>query len=179
MFKRLRPDAQRTAKLFQEDFHKSGIDLPREQRQRFIELSSEIISHGREFQSPAWSKDMRVKITREDMEGSRTAYDRKRGYRLIALANGVTDSVWLGAWSKEARSLLKRAVKEETRKKIYIAQFSSKSPEPLENLLRARAQLAQLVGFPSYAHMLLKHKMAKSPGEPLRSDAAQALTAKN
>lgn len=175
MFKRLRPDAQRTAKLFQEDFHKSGIDLPLEQRQRFIELSSEIISHGREFQSPAWSKDRPVKITREDVVGSRTAYDRKRAYRLIALANGVTDSVWLGAWSKEARALLKNGLKEETRKKIYIAQFSSKSPEPLENLLRARAQLAQLVGFPSYAHMLLKHKMAKSPGEPLHTLAAQGV----
>lgn len=106
-----------------------------------------------------------MKITREDVECSRKAYDRRRAYRLIALANGVTDSVWLGAWSKEARSLLKNAVKEETRKKIYVAQFSSKSPEPLEKLLRARAQLAQLVGFPSYAHMLLKHKMSKSPGE--------------
>ena len=106
-----------------------------------------------------------MKITREDVESARNVYDRRRAYRLIALANGVTDSVWLGAWSKEARALLKNAVKEETRKKIYIAQFSSKSPEPLEKLLRARAQLAQLVGFPSYAHMLLKHKMSKSPGE--------------
>ena len=106
-----------------------------------------------------------MKITKEDMEGSRHVYDRKRAYRLIALTNGVTDAVWLGAWSKEARSLLKSAVKEETRKRIFIAQFSSKSPEPLEKLLRARAQLAQLVGFPSYAHMLLKHKMSKSPGE--------------
>jgi intermediate peptidase len=105
-----------------------------------------------------------VKITKEDLEGSRKVYDHKRTYRLIALANGVTNSVWVGAWSKEARSLLKNSIKEETRKKIYTAQFSSKSPKPLEKLLRARAQLAQLVGFPSYAHMLLKHKMSKSPG---------------
>ena len=142
-----------------------------EQRQRFITLSSEIISHGREFQSPAWSKDRNLRITREDVEGLSSNYDRKRAYRLIALANGVTNSVSLGAWSKEARFLLKHALREETRKKIYIAQFSSKGPEPLENLLRARAQLAQLVGFPSYAHMLLKHKMAKSPGEPLHHSA--------
>jgi len=115
-----------------------------------------------------------VKLTREDLEGARNVYDRRRAYRMIALANGVTDSVWVGAWSKEARSLLKNSVREETRKKIYIAQFSSKSPEPLERLLRARAQLAQLVGFPSYAHMLLKHKMSKSPGELASQHSASA-----
>lgn len=120
-----------------------------------------------------------MKITREDVEGSRASYDRRRAHRLIALANGITNSVWLGAWSKDARSLLKNAIREETRKKIYIAQFSSKSPESLENLLRARAQLAQLVGFPSYAHMLLKHKMAKSPGALLHNHPEQVLITKS
>lgn len=68
--------------------------------------------------------------------------------------------------SLQAQMIMHSAPEEEPRRKVYMAANSS-TPEQihtLEALLRARGELARLVGKPSYAHMTLTDKMAKSPG---------------
>lgn len=66
---------------------------------------------------------------------------------------------------------MRSAPLEEPRRKVYLAANSStpEQVEILEALLRARAQLATLVGSDSFAHMALGDKMAKSPGVYLLS----------
>lgn len=63
--------------------------------------------------------------------------------------------------------IMHSAPEEEPRRKVYIAANSSTSEQIhiLEALLHARGELARLVGKPSFAHMTLTDKMAKSPGQ--------------
>ena len=69
--------------------------------------------------------------------------------------------------SLQAQMIMQSASSEEPRRRVYTAAHTS-TPEQiqvLERLLRARAELAQLVGKDSFADMTLGDKMAKSPGE--------------
>jgi mitochondrial intermediate peptidase len=68
--------------------------------------------------------------------------------------------------STEARRVLRYSANEDARRRVYVAQNTSRPEdiEVLENLLRDRAELAVLVGHRSYADMLLKDKMGNNPG---------------
>lgn len=69
--------------------------------------------------------------------------------------------------SLQAQMIMRSAPSEEPRRKVYLAANSSapKQIRLLEDMCRARAELAALVGKESYAHMTLGDKMAKTPGE--------------
>jgi mitochondrial intermediate peptidase len=149
--------------MFQHDFEKSGIHLPSEQRKKFVELSSSIIDHGRNFLQALGTSKPPVRLTREDCEG---VPENPKMWRLYALKRGIRSSILVEPESTEARRVLRYSANEDARRRVYVAQNTS-SPEQievLENLLRDRAELAALVHHRSYADMLLKDKMGKNPG---------------
>ncbi|CAG7847338.1 Mitochondrial intermediate peptidase Short=MIP; AltName: Full=Octapeptidyl aminopeptidase; Flags: Precursor [Serendipita indica DSM 11827] len=155
-------EARQTALIFQHDFNKSGVHLPKEKRDKFVQLSSNIISHGRDFLQGMHARKPSVTLTREDCDG---VPEGSPLWKLYALKRGMRSSISVEPNSTEARRVLKFSTNDDARRKVYVAQNTSRVEEigVLEHLLRDRAELAKLVGHESYAHMLLHDKMGRNP----------------
>ncbi|EPT01518.1 hypothetical protein FOMPIDRAFT_1029754 [Fomitopsis schrenkii] len=160
--KSLSPEAHQTALIFWRDFEKSGIDLPPQQRERFVSLSTEIMLLGRQFLSETTTAKAPASIKPEELQGLK---DMGMGARLRLQAQVTKRDLLVYPGSLQAQMIMRAAPAEEPRRKVYMAANTS-SPEQievLERLLRARGELARLVGKESFAHMTLGDKMAKSP----------------
>jgi intermediate peptidase len=164
--KSLSQEALQTALIFWHDFEKSAIKLPPEQRERFVSLSSEILSVGHAFVTEASAPRPPVKIKPSELEGLK---DRGMGTRLQRQAFFTQKELLVYPGSHQAYMILRAAPDEEPRRKVYMAGHvsSAEQIDRLERLLNARAQLSRLVGWDSYAGMTLSDKMAKTPGERL------------
>ena len=163
--KSLSPEAYQTALIFWRDFEKSGIDLPPTQRERFVSLSTEILVLGRQFLNEATAPQPPARIQWSELQGVK---DLGMGARLRLQAQVTKRDLLVYPGSLQAQMIMRSAPAEEARRKVYIAANSSthEQIELLERLLRARGELARLVGKESFAHMTLTDKMAKCPGEP-------------
>lgn len=159
----LSQEAYNTAMIFWKDFEKSAINLPIEQRRRFVTLSSEILSLGRKFLDETASPRPPALITPSELKGLK---DNGMGARLSLQAYVTNKPLHVYPGSLQAHMIMRSAPDEEPRRKLYVAANSSTTEqvETLEQLLRARAELARLCGKESYAHLALDDKMARSPG---------------
>lgn len=160
----LSPEAYKTALIFWLDFEKSAINLPPEQRNKFVSLSSDILVLGREFLTQANTARPPTSIKPSELAGLK---DKGMGVRLKLQAQFTQRDLLVYPGSLQAQMIMRAAPSEEPRRRVYIAANSS-TPEQiqiLERLLQKRAELAKLVGRDSYAAMALDDKMAKSPGE--------------
>ena len=161
--KNLSPEAYRTALIFWRDFEKSAIDLPPEQRKKFVSLSSDILVLGRHFLEGTNAPRPPTSIRPSELEGLK---DKGMGARLQLQAQFTQRDLLVYPGSLQAQMIMRAAPGEAPRRRIYMAANSS-TPEQidiLETLLRKRAELARLVGRDSFAHMTLDDKMAKTPG---------------
>ncbi|CDO72955.1 hypothetical protein BN946_scf185007.g9 [Trametes cinnabarina] len=160
--KSLCPEAYQTALIFWRDFEKSGIHLTPAQRERFVSLSTEILVLGRQFLNETAAPRPPARIKFSELQSVK---DLGMGARLRLQAQVTKRELLVYPGSLQAQMIMRSAPDEEARKKVYMAANSSTSHqiETLERLLRARGELARLVGKESYAHMALADKMAKSP----------------
>lgn len=151
----LSTEALKTAHIFSADFARSGRNLPPHQRARFVTLSSEILTLGRAFLSESSAPRSPISIPASELDSFKSHPKRFSGKAL---------TIYPG--SAQAHELMKSSSRESLRRKIYVAARSSTESqiETLERLLKARAEIAKLVGFDSFASMTLDDKMAKSPG---------------
>ncbi|KAJ6575303.1 mitochondrial intermediate peptidase [Mycena capillaripes] len=158
----LSPEAHATALIFWRDFENSAIDLPPEKRDKFVSLSSDILVLGRKFLQGVSSPGPPAAIKPSELAGLK---DQGMGVRLQLQARFTQRDLLVYPGSLQAQMIMRSAPAEEPRRRVYIASNSS-TPEQinaLEMLLRARAELAQLVGKPSFGAIALDDKMAKSP----------------
>ncbi|RDB28814.1 Mitochondrial intermediate peptidase [Hypsizygus marmoreus] len=164
--KTLSPEAYKTALIFWLDFEKSAIDLPPEQRNKFVSLSSDILVLGREFLKEANAARPPAAVKPSELAGLK---DKGMGVRLQLQAQFTQRDLLVYPGSLQAQMIMRSAPSEEARRRVYIAANSStpEQVEVLEKLLKTRVELARLVGRKSYAEMTLDDKMAKSPGNVL------------
>lgn len=159
--KTLGPEAHQTALIFWRDFEKSAIDLPAEQRKKFVSLSSDILVLGRQFLEGANAPRPPASIKPSQLSGLK---DKGMGVRLQLQAQFTQRDLQVYPGSLQAQMIMRSAPEEEPRRQVYLAANSStpQQIEVLEKLLRTRAELARLVGRDSFAHMTLDDKMAKN-----------------
>jgi intermediate peptidase len=164
--KTLNSEAYQTALIFWHDFEKSAIDLPPEERQKFVSLSSDILVLGREFLENASAQRPPARIESEHLAGIK---DKGMGVRLQLQAQFTRRDLLVYPGSLQAQMIMRSAPDEEPRRRMYIAANSSTDQQiaTLENMLKTRAELARLVSKRSFAHMTLDDKMAKTPGASL------------
>ena len=163
------------AEMLKLDFTKSAVNLPQASRDRFVELSQRIGEVGTQFvdsMAPAqpWVDLPSTACHGLDPTVAKHFGVQKAGRRVVRLPS-VSGQASLG---------LRTIRDEDARKSIYYATrtASPKTVRLLENMVGLRAELAQLSGFESYAHMALRDRMmAKSP-ESVRQ-FLQALAANN
>lgn len=159
----LSPEAYQTALIFYRDFERSGIDMHPAKRNQFVSLSSEILVLGRKFLDESTRAREPAVIHPDELIGLK---DQGMGTRLKLQAQITQRDLHVHPGSLQAQMIMRSAPKEVARYKVYVAAHTStrEQIDVLERLLRARAELAQLVGRASYADMTLEDKMAKSPG---------------
>ncbi|KAI0257186.1 hypothetical protein BJV78DRAFT_1160799 [Lactifluus subvellereus] len=135
--------AHQTALTFWRDFEKSGINLPPDQRERFVSLSSEILVLGRQFLNEASSSRPPAAIKPSELHGLK---DFGLGSRLQLQSRFTQRDLLIYPGSLQAQMIMRFAPGEEPRRKVYIAANSSapEQIEVLEALLRTRGQLARL-----------------------------------
>ncbi|EEP76173.1 hypothetical protein UREG_01022 [Uncinocarpus reesii 1704] len=144
------------AQVLLRDFSQSAIHLPPKDRQRFVALSNEISQLGPMFVRNMQPETSQLNLDKNKLRGMDPALiQRLKRWMKVAVP-------MFGDIPKMA---LYSVHDEETRKKIYLTSRTSSEAQlnRLETLLRKRAELAKLAGFPSYAHMTLNDKMAKTP----------------
>ncbi|TEA22821.1 Mitochondrial intermediate peptidase [Colletotrichum sidae] len=150
------------AEILKLDFTKSAVDLPQHERDRFVDLSQQISEVGSMFVS-----DM-APAKREVVLPSSSFYGLYPG---IARALTMRGKLRLPTTGPEVQAALRSVKDETTRKEVYTAMrtASKQTIHMLETMLKLRAELANLAGFSSYAHLALKDRMmAKSPGAVLQ-----------
>ncbi|KAK2735884.1 Mitochondrial intermediate peptidase [Myotisia sp. PD_48] len=138
------------------DFAKSAIHLPPSERQRFVTLSSEISQLGPMFVNNMHPDVPQLALNKSEVTGLDP---------LIAKKLQKWSKVVIPMYGSAPRTALSSISDAETRRKIHVAYKTSSRDQirRLELLLHKRAELAKLSGFPSYAHMTLGDKMAKTP----------------
>ncbi len=144
------------AQILIKDFSRSAIDLPAEDRQKFIDLSNEISQLGPLFVDNLGPQDPYISFDSSKLKGMDPTVVRQ------LTTGGTTTLLAIGRSS----SLALRTVEDaQTRRKIYIASRSAsyRQIHVLEEILRRRAELAQLSGYDSFASMTLGDKLAQSP----------------
>ncbi|KAK3337171.1 hypothetical protein B0T19DRAFT_411706 [Cercophora scortea] len=145
------------AQVLKLDFMKSAVNLPKESRDRFVELSSAISRVGSTFIQDMSPEQSYLALPSSQLRGMDPVEARSLTRR---------GTVYLPTLSSQASQALRTVQDENTRKLIYYASrtASSRSVHTLEILMKLRGELAQLSGFESYAHLSLRDRMmAKSP----------------
>ncbi|KAJ5383947.1 Peptidase M3A/M3B [Penicillium concentricum] len=145
------------AQILNKDFSNSAIHMPPNVRQRFVNLSNDVSQLGSDFMNGAEPARSQVVFGANSLQGLDPMVISK-----------------IKRWNKKApvptmgivpRLALRSVHDEEVRKDIYLATRTSskRQIQRLEELLVKRAELAQLTGYNSFAHMTLGDKMAKTP----------------
>ena len=145
------------ARILMKEFANSAIDLPETERRRFVELSNDIAEVGTAFVNGIEPAEPVLTFDATKLNGVDPT--------MVQSSRKWNGKVAVSTYSYEAHKLLNFANDEEVRRTVHTAQRTSsqKQVHRLETLLRKRAELADLSGHQSFAHMTLSDKMAKSP----------------
>ncbi|RLN44239.1 hypothetical protein BBJ29_007802, partial [Phytophthora kernoviae] len=154
------PEQKRMGILLRNEFERDGIHLSRTDRQRVIALQNDITQLSMKFQSTMYSAREYVEVPAKLIRG------------LPHSVTSVCERKWMSRDMMRvptdqhvASTILKWVGDPEVRRNMYIAANScAKDNLPVLDELRAkRHELAQLLGFPTYAHLATSDRMIGSP----------------
>ncbi|ETO70753.1 hypothetical protein, variant [Phytophthora nicotianae P1976] len=171
------PEQRRMGNLLRNEFERDGIHLSRSDRQRVISLQNDITQLSMQFQSTMYSArdyvEVPAKLIRGMPHSITSVCERKWMSR---------DTLRVPTDMHVMNTILKWVGDPEVRRKMYIAANScAKDNLPILDKLRAkRHELAQLLGFPTYAHLATSDRMIGSPEavESFIEDIAKQLMSK-
>ncbi len=160
------------------DFHLSGVDLPEEKKQRFREIRQQLSKLTSKYEenildaTEGWSKHITDELQLAGLPDSARAMARQA-------AEGKGLDGWLFTLNFPSYYAVvsyadDRALREEMYR-AYATRASDQGPnagkwdnsEIMEDILALRHELAQLLGFASYAERSLATKMAETPEQVL------------
>ena len=143
-----------------EDYKKSGLGLPEEELEEVKEVEKKLSDLTSQFGTNIATDNRTITVKQEDLAGLDKEF-------VGSLKKDSEDNCILGMDYPTVLTVLDYCKNEETRKKLYIAFRNRAYPDNkkiLQEIMEARDELAQLLGFESYAHLDLDDKMAKSRG---------------
>lgn len=132
------------ARLFMFDFEQSGIHLDDDNRCRLLQLNESIIRLGSQFSANA--NQVRQIDTRKLPAKVRHLFEKNTNRAVLA-------SLYADSSDEHVREIAYR----------LNLQYDEQQDRILTNLLLCRQRLAQMCGFPSYAHRAVKGGIAGSP----------------
>lgn len=142
-------ETKQAANSFMEDFKVSGIHLDEEKRAKCVELNGLVLAYG---QSLVYSSFLPTRLLKERCP-TVLKNTFKSDSNLVLVTHAVNDTA-----------------NSELRAMSYLAYYGYNASinDVLVNLLKARHELADIIGYPSHAHRSLYSTMAKTP-ETVRS----------
>lgn len=167
------------------DFHLAGVDLPAEKKARYGEIRKRLSELTSKFgenvldATNAWSKLITDKAelaglpdSALDLLAQQANAEGQQGYRITLDFPSYMPVLTYGE-NRTLREEMYRAY--VTRASELGADAAHDNSANMNEILQLRYELAQLLGFESYAHYSLATKMAQSPDEVLAflNDIAQ------
>ncbi|KAG0268611.1 Mitochondrial intermediate peptidase [Actinomortierella ambigua] len=154
---------RQVALVFLRDFEKSGIHLSDAKRADFVRISDKIVGLGRDFiqrtTTPGAGPAHIMVSPPSRLQGLSPTYIQRitRTNKMGEQTAAVPTTGW------EAQMVLKHVEDEGVRRAMYVASMAEDKSKVaiLDDLLRSRYELAQLVGMESYGDMFLVDKMVK------------------
>ncbi|XP_071483988.1 mitochondrial intermediate peptidase-like [Diadema antillarum] len=137
-------ETQRVAQLFMFDFEQSGIHLEESKRKQFVALNEELLTLGSHF----------LHNTQVGHSVAKSKLPQHLHYCFTVDGDNVT----INSLNSDSPNDFVR----EAAYKIYLHPNRDQS-QILDHLLSGRHRLANLVGFPTWAHRALRGTMAGSP----------------
>ncbi len=145
------------------DFKRSGLDLPQEQRDRIVELKKQEQKLSQEFSKNISQDQSTITVTLAQLDGISPEF-------IQALSKNEAGEYVLRTDYPTADMVLNYCNVEDTRKRFAKAFKNRAYPlnvEVLDKLIAVRNEIAQALGFASYAHLDLDNQMVKSPERAL------------
>jgi thimet oligopeptidase len=153
------PHEAKLKKTLVEGFEDSGVTLPADKRARAREISARLEQIRQAFERNVREDATRVKVRQEEAAGLPESF-------LKAQQKDADDAWLLKPDDPSSFVVLANAANEDVRKRFYFASMNRGGAQNLallEEAYQLRRERAQLHGQPTFAHMVLKRRMAGSP----------------
>lgn len=157
-FSQLADHEKRLVDKLMMDFERSGVNLETEKLERFKMLTSEINELSAEYSNNMNSADEKLILDEEGIEGLPESF--KNTYRV------AENKYEVPVMNATNRPIMGNAKSEKTRKEYYTkfnSRAADKNIEILNQMIEKRHELAQIMGYNSYAEYNLAAKMASNP----------------
>lgn len=142
------------------EFERKGLGLPDSKLELVKKLQNEIAKLSVAFDTAITTSTKVVTCTKEELAG----VDPKL---LSALHRDEAGHYRVPARKPIVRAILARGTVAKTRERVWLAFVTRGCPDNEKNLaqlIAVRDNLAQTLGFPSFAHLSLDNQMARVPG---------------
>eukprot|EP00742_Colponemidia_sp_Colp-10_P010969 GILJ01012115.1.p1 GENE.GILJ01012115.1~~GILJ01012115.1.p1 ORF type:complete len:684 (+),score=68.25 GILJ01012115.1:41-2092(+) len=154
-------EQRRVVQLLRKEMENAGILLVDHEKRRAVELQDRIYRLCDQFLHNCDASDLRVEVPIHRLTRMPPNILRRLKTRLAADGTVLSE---LTSDSLLVSSVLKWAPDPTVRKAAYVlGNYSPDNVQILEELRACRHELAATLGFPSFTHMSLTTKMAKSP----------------
>ena len=142
-----------------EDYKRRGLELPDEQLKQVRELEHQLTELSLKYETNIATDNRTITVTKRDLEGLDDDF-------INNLKKSAKGQYILGIDYPTYTSVMKHCSVESTRKALYKAYVNRAYPaneQVLHDIINKRNELAQLLGFDSYAHLNLDTTMIKRP----------------
>ncbi len=142
-----------------DDFKRSGLDLPGDERKNIVELQKELQKISQVFSQNINNDTSFITATKEQLDGVSDDF-------IAGLTKDNDGQYVIKTDYPSADMVLQYCKVEDTRKrfsKVFKNRAYPVNVEVFENLRATRHKLAKALGFASYAHLDLDDQMVKSP----------------
>ena len=141
-----------------EDFERNGFALSKEDRDKLKAINDEISEIGNEFSKNIASYQDHLIVSEEDMEGLPDDYKESRFQEDGSYKIDLSYPSYF--------PFMKYCKSDQARKELYMKfnnRASDTNLEVLQRLLIKRKEMAELLGYNTYAEYRLEDRMAKNP----------------
>ncbi len=141
------------------DFERNGVMLNKKKRQQVAKLKSEITILGNRFERNIFTADTTITIPIDSLSGTPSEWLKQqksdeRGLVSLPINNPTMNLIMVNADNQNTRRIAARA---------FFNRSYPQNLSILDSLRTARHDLAQLLGYESWAHYALEPTMAGSP----------------
>lgn len=140
-------------------FKRGGLELDDEMLERVKEVKKELTSLTLDFDKNIAEDNRTIELTKQELDGLPDDF-------IAALKLTSHGTYIVGIDYPSYFPVMQQATKSDTRKKMYHASNNRGYPaneELLKKIIAKRDELAQLLGYQSFAHYELAEQMVKSP----------------
>ena len=158
----------KVGEYLRQDFERSGIHMDPQSRDQFVSLTQEISIMGSHFNNESSSlKSDWISITSNEFSAIEDRFIQSEVMRASALYPGKKESgtYYIPLASAIPYRIMVQCRSSNLRRKMWIGlhEASDEQVQVLNHFVAYRALLAKMLGYDSYAHYQLEHKMAKKP----------------